>query len=232
MCFLFFCKYIVSFFHACSLCFPVFIQIFEVDDNNEYEEEVVTSSSLASALAGAAVLLLSTSPHTILLWKSLFTQATVMLDYLRAGLLAAPQGSDGNTTPPPRKYIGAASFEGEGFQRLYCGLSGAAQLVTRLNACSETADGVVSGVVSAKSPFVSALMTLRQDAITLLIALRRSEQAVHPLLIGQVQLIALADLSRLTPPKSDKSPGLLEDSTQRGSNRLASSYGNKKGMVL
>lgn len=198
----------------------------------------MSSSSLASALAGAAILLLPTSPSTIYLWDNLFKKAIVMLDYLRAGLLASPCPEGAGVTmaiTPPRKYIGTASFEGEAFQRLYCGLSGAAQLVTRLNSRCEAGTTGASGLVSAKSShFVSALMTLRQNALTLLGALRRSEQSIHPLLVGQVQLIARADTSQLTLPPSSSSEeetASLGDSSQRGS-RVASSYGNKRGVVL
>jgi hypothetical protein len=198
-----------------------------VDENNEYEEEVLTSSTLSSSLAGTVLLLLPVSPRTTHMWKKLLSKATVMIDYLRAGLLAGPFGNDHQ-----KKYIGPISHEEEGFHRLYCGLSGAAQLVTRLDTRSRSVSGL-SGLISAKSHFMTALMTLRQEANMLLGAIQRSDQVVHPLLIGQLQQIALAD-QLLSVLKEEKGATQLVgemSNSQRGS-RLASSYGNKKGGIV
>ena len=140
-----------------------------------------------------------------------------------------------------KKYIGPISFEDESFQRLYGGLSGAAQVVSRLNTGGESSsNGTRLMGMKARASFMAALMALRDDACALLKAFHQGEYAVHPLLLGQIQQIAgvanyspilqnegVANNSLTLQSEGVVNNSLTPDASQYGG-RLASSYGNKK----
>lgn len=190
-----------------------------MDENNAYEEGVLTSSTLASSLAGAAVLLLplvqgSISSH---IWKGLVSKATSVLDKLRTMMVMCPTGND-----YLKKHIGSFSFDEDEFSRLYCGLEGVAQLVTRLRLVSRS-----MLVGSETTELLSVLGTLRRDTTALLGSMQRSEISVHPLLVGLMHEIATEDSIFTTSVDSGKSV----DGSQRGG-RVTTSYGSKKGLQL
>lgn len=159
-----------------------------MDEGNEYEEAILTSSVLSSALAGSAVLLLSISPATIHIWKSLFAKTTSIIKYLQETIsMSESKGcAEGRSQVHHNKYIGSISYEVDGFQRLYCGLSGCAQFVSQLNMC----DGTTKSSISAKSPCMGSLVALRRDAALLVASFKTLDQPLYPLLLGQLRQIA------------------------------------------
>ena len=146
----------------------------------------MTTAAYASSLASAATFLLPISPTTSFIWKRLLSEADAVIRHIRLNMLEdIAKNMFGGT------HIGPDTFENETFLRLFSGLSGAVQLVTRLE-CQHSA---IARKLTGISALSTALCALRHDARSLVSSIDRSCACIHPILLELLNEIACCKFS-------------------------------------